>query len=215
MNPSKYFRADSSAAILVLSNLVTIAFALALKWDIRDVMWIYWGQSIIIGLFAFLRILDLKQFSTEGFRINNQPARPTRQTRWQVAGFFALHYGFFHFVYLIFLLALATPDSSTPFLGIGLCLLAFLLSHAFSFWHNRQRDRDKKPNIGCVMFFPYGRIIPMHFAIILGGWLGPKSTGALLLFLVLKTLADVLMHMAEHADRDAASLPPSDTPRAV
>lgn len=212
---ARYFRADRSAAVLVLSNLVTIAFALALKWDIRDVMWIYWGQSIIIGFFAFLRILDLKQFSTEGYRVNDRPVEPTRQTQRSSAWFFLFHYGFFHFVYLVFLLGLMTPDSSMPFLGIGLCLLAFLLSHAFSFWHNRQRDRNRAPKIGCIMFFPYGRIIPMHFTIILGGWFGPESTGAPLIFLFLKTLADVIMHMAEHADRDAASLPPSDTPRGV
>lgn len=212
MKPSNHFRADRSAAVLLLSNLAIIAAAVALKWDIRDVMWVYWGQSVIIGCFTCLRILDLKQFSTEGVRMNNRPLEPTRQTQRQAAGFFALHYGFFHFVYLIFLLVLATPDSGTPLLGIGLCLLAFLLSHAFSFWHNRQRDRNRKPRIGCIMAFPYGRIFPMHLTIIFGGFLGADSAGALVLFLLLKTAADVVMHMVEHADRDGASLPPSDTP---
>jgi hypothetical protein len=62
------------------------------------------------------------------------------------------------------------------------------------------------------MFFPYGRIIPMHFTIIFGGWFGAESTGALLIFLVLKTLADVIMHMAEHADSgDNAGIRPTNT----
>lgn len=214
---AKYFRADRSAAVLILSNLVTIVVALALGWDIQVIMWIYWGQSIIIGCFTCLRILDLKQFSTEGVRMNDGPVEPTRRTKWRVAGFFVFHYGFFHFVYLIFLLVLAliTPDSSTPFPGIGLCLLAFLVGHAFSFWHNRQRDRERTPNIGCIMAFPYGRVFPMHLTIIFGGFVGPDSTIALLFFLTLKTVADVVMHMAEHADRGETTLPPPETPRPV
>jgi hypothetical protein len=210
---AKYFRADRSTAVLVLSNLVTIVVALALRWRTWDVMCVYWGQSVIIGFFTCLRILDLKQFSTEGVRMNDRPLEPTRSTKWRVAGFFVLHYGSFHLVYLIFLLvfALIKPDSSIPFVGIGLCLLAFLGSHAFSFWHNRERDRSRTPNIGSVMAFPYCRVIPMHLTIIFGGFVGPDSSLALLFFLVLKTVADVVMHMVEHADRDGATLPPSDT----
>ncbi len=164
-------------------------------------MWIYWGQSVIIGVFNWRRILDLKQFSTENFRIGDKPVQATRQTQREVARFFLFHYGFFHLVYLVFLIVLATPVPGTPVLGIGLCILAFLIGHGFSYWHNRQRDRERTPNIGCVMFLPYGRIIPMHFTIIFGGFVGAESGGSLLLFLGLKTLADVMMHMMEHAER--------------
>lgn len=47
------------------------------------------------------------------------------------------------------------------------------------------------------MTLPYYRIIPMHATIILGGaFFG--GTIALLLFVVLKTIADVTMHTVEH-----------------
>ena len=208
MNLTRQFRVDRSVAVLIVSNLVTIALALALEWDIRDVMWIYWGQSVIIGFFNWRRILGLKRFSTENFKIGSRPAQATRQTQQEVARFFLLHYGFFHFVYLIFLLALATPVSATPFLGIVLCILAFLISHWFSYRYYRQRDVERTPNIGCIMFLPYGRIIPMHFTIIFGGFVGAESGGSLLLFLGLKTLADVVMHMMEHAERWNRPTPP-------
>jgi len=45
------------------------------------------------------------------------------------------------------------------------------------------------------MFFPYARIIPMHLTIIFGMLLGK---GAIVLFLTLKTLADMIMHVLEH-----------------
>ena len=54
-----------------------------------------------------------------------------------------------------------------------------------------------------MMFFPYARIIPMHITIIAGGFL-EKSVGVtfqanatLVLFMLLKTLADIIMHTVE------------------
>ncbi|NIP29465.1 MAG: hypothetical protein GTN99_09095 [Candidatus Dadabacteria bacterium] len=57
----------------------------------------------------------------------------------------------------------------------------------------------RTPNIGTMMFFPYARILPMHFTIIFGGSIAKASSKSLVLFLVLKTLADLIMHMIEHA----------------
>ena len=200
MNTSDHFRADRSALLLILSNLVTIFLAVVQQWNVQDLMWIYWGQSIIIGVFNWRRILDLKQFSTEGFRVNDQPVEPTRRTQVQTAWFFLFHYGFFHIGYLVFLMSEKKPDAVTPVFGIAVCILAFLVNHAFSYRHNRQRDMDRAPNIGTIMFFPYARIIPMHLTILFGSHFVRDSSGRLLLFLGLKTLADVIMHMVEHAD---------------
>ena len=200
MNPARHFRVDRSAALLIFSNLVTIVFAVVQKWDVGDVMWIYWGQSVIIGGFNWRRILDLKQFSTEGFRINDQPVEPTRETQRTTAWFFLLHYQGFHVIYLLFLVSEKKPSPDMPVLGIAVCVLAFLLNHGFSYWHNRQRDMNRTPNIGTIMFFPYARIIPMHLTILLGSHFAKESRGELMLFLGLKTLADVIMHMVEHAD---------------
>jgi hypothetical protein len=45
------------------------------------------------------------------------------------------------------------------------------------------------------MFYPYLRIIPMHFTIIFGSML---PQGMLPLFVLLKTGADAGMHLVEH-----------------
>lgn len=44
------------------------------------------------------------------------------------------------------------------------------------------------------MFYPYARIFPMHLTILLGATTGVP----LLMFLVLKTIADGVMHVVEH-----------------
>jgi len=200
MSLARHFRVDRSVALLVLANLVTIVIAVVQKWNLRDIMWIYWGQSVIIGVFNWRRILDLKQFSTEGFRINDQPVEPTRKTQLQTAWFFLFHYGFFHFVYFLFLYHDNRPLPNSRLLVIAACIGAFLVNHAFSYWHNRERDMNRKPNIGTVMFFPYARIIPMHLTIVSGSFFAGDSRAGLLLFLGLKTVADVIMHMVEHAE---------------
>jgi hypothetical protein len=201
---SHQFRTDRSAAFLILSNLVTILFAVVEIWDVGEVMLIYWGQSVVIGLFNFKRILDLKQFSTKNFKINDQPVEPTTATKRQTAWFFLLHYGFFHFVYFGFLSAGRGQGTGLPegkaLVAVVLCVLVFLVNHAFSYRHNRERDAARVPNIGTVMFFPYARIIPMHLTIIFGSLLAGDSQAVLVLFLGLKTVADFIMHAVEHAE---------------
>jgi len=189
---------DQSLWLLVFSNIVTIYFATNENWSLFDIMWVYWLQSVIIGIFNFIRILQLKEFSTEGFRINNRPAEPTEHTKKFTAFFFLLHYGFFHFGYMAFLLAGPLSAGTAGAMGSGFkyilpAALLFFFNHFFSYFYNRPRD-TKKQNIGTLMFYPYARIIPMHFMIAFFSVYG----GSLVLFLGLKTLADVIMHIVEH-----------------
>lgn len=194
---------DWSLWVLLLSNGVTIVLAVTQNWNVLALMWIYWCQNIVIGFFNFLRIRQLKQFSTEGFSINGRPAQPTQETKTYVARFFLLHYGTFHLVYFIFLLVFSLTGMLSNADGNALnsadlkyilpTALLFLGNHVFSYFYNRPRDTGRQ-KIGTLMFYPYARIIPMHLTIILGAFLG----GGLLLFLVLKTLADAIMHVVEH-----------------
>lgn len=199
MDLSKQFRADTSAAYLVISNLITIVLAVYEKWDLSEIMWIYWGQSVIIGYFNRRRILDLKKFSTSGFRINDKLTLPTKETQKSTASFFAIHYGFFHLVYLVFLYKQTNSLTIISVIFIILCIVIFFFNHRYSYFHNRERDMNRVPNIGTIMFFPYLRIIPMHLTIIFGSDFAKGSSSALVLFLVLKTIADLIMHMIEHA----------------
>lgn len=189
----KYF-ADSSTLSLLFSNILIIILALAQKWEISTILWVYWMQSIIIGFFQFLKILSLKKFSTENFKINSHPALPTAQTKAFTAFFFVFHYGFFHFIYAIFLFNFFTDKSlDSAYIIIG--GLIFFLNHTFSYFHHKIIDEQKLQNIGQLMFFPYVRIIPMHLIIIFGAILG-KS--ALIVFLILKTITDLALHTIKH-----------------
>ena len=194
---------DRSLWLLLPANGVTILLALTQDWNLIALMWIYWFQSIVIGFFSFRRIRSLVEFSTAGITINGRPVDPTEETKNYVARFFLQHYGGFHLVYFIFLLVFSQTGMSGSADGSALdsvdlryilpTALLFLGNHVYSYFYNRPRDSGRQ-YIGALMFYPYARIIPMHLTIILGAYLG----GGLLLFLVLKTLADAIMHVVEH-----------------
>lgn len=194
--PIKSLHPDWSALTLVASNLLTIAIAVYQKWNPGVLMWIYWGQSVIIGVFNAVRMWTLQNFTTDGLKMNDRPVEPTTANKRFVAIFFLFHYGFFHLVYAIFLISMAKLTAHDIFLLL-VCVAGFIVNHWFSYCYNKDNDRKRKVNLGTLMFFPYARIIPLHITIITGLLLS-KTTAALVLFLSLKTVADLIMHAVEH-----------------
>jgi hypothetical protein len=191
-------RIDRSVMSLLLTNLATIVWAVLEQWNVSDLLWIYWGQSVIIGLFNVHRIVDLDRISTQGLRISHKPLPATCETQRCTAVFFAMHYGMFHLVYGVFLLTTFRIQPGIPLPGILLCLLMFYFNHRFSYRYNLKRERAGVPNVGTLLFFPYARIFPMHLMILLGSHFAANNTAELVLFLLLKTAADVAMHILEH-----------------
>jgi len=197
---------DGSIWSLVAANVLSLAVAYYQDWSTVSLMAIYWGQSVIIGIANVFRMLSLDHFSTENFTMNGQRVEPTTGTKIQVAFFFAIHYGFFHLVYLFFLFGFMIDKGSSgaatevelfePW--FWMCVAAFALNHFWSYRYNHELDRQGTPNIGTLMFTPYLRIVPMHLTIIFGGMF-MNTGGSLLLFGVLKTLSDIGMHAVEHA----------------
>lgn len=189
---------DLSLLGILFGNIVSIVMAVAYDWPLAQIMWVYWGQSVVIGVMNVIRMLSLKEFSTEGMTMNDQPVPETPAGKRNVAAFFALHYGIFHAVYAGFLwgeMPLAELSMFTVMAMVA-CVSAFVGSHSFSLMHNMKSDfKQKKPNLGTLMFYPYLRIIPMHLTIVFGGML---SAIGLPIFMGLKTLADLGMHMVEH-----------------
>jgi flagellar biosynthesis protein FlhB len=195
----RYFLRDTSMWTLLASNMIINIWAVFEKWPLSMIMCVYWFQSVIIGIFWSVKIFRLREFSTKDFHLNNLPLKPTAATNIRIGVFFLLHYNFFHFVYAIFLIKIlgARPSGVVP-LAAGI----FFLNQVFSFWHNREEDEGKKPNLGKIMSYPYARIIPMHITVIVAGILQDKEitiegTLMLVLFLALKTVADVGMYVVQ------------------
>jgi hypothetical protein len=177
-----------------------MVLAIIENWPLSALLWVYWAQSVTIGLLWFFKILNLKEFSTKDFRINDRSVKPTHKTKVSTARFFLFHYGFFHVGYFVFI---KSRDDSFDFWPMFLGITFLVASQCFSFFYNRKWLTSGKPNIGSMMFFPYLRVVPMHLTIIIGSALAEKFSGSvgkfapLVLFMLLKTLADAAMHMVE------------------
>jgi len=192
------FLSDHSTLFLILSNFIMIFFAIYENWNLLTIMFIYWCQSVIIGVFTFLKILSSKD--------------PATMNKIGTAFFFLVHYGGFHLGYFTFLIAnpfFVTGSSASFFdFTVLIVVIVFFVNHLYSFLYNRKKDANKEQNINKIMMFPYVRIIPMHLTIVFGSYLvmmgSPHLT--LLLFLLLKTFADVTMHIIEHRESIASKI---------
>lgn len=216
---NKIWYSDLSFWSLLIANLVSIVLAVFEQWNLIIILWIYWGQNIVIGIFNFkkMRLLENKQNKNPesiGNRLNmiKGPSLFGHMSHF-MSSFFLVHYGFFHFVYFIFLsvfsafgdeigfgnIGAQTNAFGLSFLFVVIGIGAFLFHHWFSYNSNKKNGTlfgSREPSLNGLMGRPYLRIVPMHILIVLGVWF--SGEWQLIIFLVLKTIVDLLMHISEH-----------------
>lgn len=220
-------RFDRSTYYLLAANVVNGLLALWQHWNLATLLWVYWFQSVTIGVFACASMFLIA-------RRQRAQVRPLPgQTELPVWGgllaslflyglpvFFAVHYGFFHLGYVIFLAAFF---SGAAWASILLGAALFFLNSFYTFLEERSTIASENIvknflNFWQQMTRPYARIIPMHLTIMVFGFLTFNNivTGQLPLavFLILKTVADLKMHVHEKSlngvnPLGAVLLPPS------
>ncbi|MHC4112524.1 MAG: DUF6498-containing protein [Planctomycetota bacterium] len=195
---------DVSVLGLIASNIVVIVWALIENWDLGFLLLVYWAQSVIIGIFWFYTIITYKnayrKYTEDPFEL---PEKLNEFSRLGLGLFFVIHFGFFHFVYFIFLLAPSRLEQR----AFEFPLLAFVIIAGLFFINQLNwsikfagKSEHKPANIGKLMGFPYVRIIPIHLMIMFGGLVAERGLNprlVLLIFLTLKTVADVIMHVQQ------------------
>ena len=205
---------------LLFANIVTIVLAIVQHWDLATVMFIYWAQSIIIGIFTVIALLSADNASLAsdlGKPIRERGGSGTISTRHVraytclLAGFFTLHYGLFHWGYYAFIVE-SGIFGSVNFLdpNIWFSCGLFFANHLYSHITYRYEGPKGAGYINEQFFRPYQRIIPMHLTIIFGSIVvfalqvfGIDATmPVLVLFLLLKTRSDISAHLAKHAHEE-------------
>ena len=196
-----YFSATVLA--LVAANLVPLAGALFLGWDLAAIMLLYWAESAIIGFFNLCKMLVIGGWGAAFIGV-----------------FFIVHFGGFMAGHFIFISALFIENTSEAqsgsvdargviemFRPLWPALLVLCLSHGYSFVANfLGRGEYKNKKLNKQMSEPYGRIILMHLVIIFGGALSMsvgEATPALVMLIVAKIAVDVRAHLREHREEPA------------
>jgi hypothetical protein len=214
---------------LLSANLVTIFLAVLGNWDAATVLFIYWAQSVIIGIFTVISLLGADSATLASNMEQSLKERGGSGTvssgfgifyKSLLAGFFAVHYGFFHWGYFSFIVEgglFGVVDFASPDVWISCGL--FLVNHLYSFLYYRHDVRRDGNYLNEEFMRPYYRILPMHLTIIFGAivmlalsFAGITSTlPVLILFLVLKTYTDLGMHIRKHEEKSQTTEVPLTT----
>lgn len=198
--------------MLVLVNLLPLAGVLLLDWDVAALMVLYWSENLVLGFYTLLKMLVVSPLGALG-----------------MGTFFAIHYGGFCAVHGLFVASILLdagidpmPDEPWPLFLVFPQLLvnvvrqvleyappewlfafaALYVSHGVSFVVNFLfgRERDEL-SLKQLMSAPYGRIVLLHIAILLGGFavmsLG-QPVAMLAVLVLLKLGLDVGLHLREH-----------------
>jgi Family of unknown function (DUF6498) len=195
-----------SAWVLVAANLVPLVGVLLWDWSVFALLALFWMENVMLGVFFALRMLC---------------ADPRDAALWAgklfMVPFFCFHYGMFTAIHGVFVFSLFGGKSysasglqvlepaarAASELGLWLPLGALLASHAFSFlWNYLVGGEFRRASLPALMAKPYGRVVVLHLAIILGGF-GAMALGspvwALLVLLALKIGLDLKAHVKEHS----------------
>lgn len=193
-----------SVIILIVANLVPLYGVLFWGWDLLTLMLAYWMETAAIGFWNIVHMALL--------------------ARWLalfMVPFFIVHFGGFMLGHFLFLWQMfggglnVKTESIEAFLrsipvewGLWIAFAALFISHGLSFFFNglrpwwrgdvRRHDQGAAQN---VMMGTYGRVVVMHFTLLIGAALVAyfeTLAAAFVLLVVLKVLIDVPAHVRKN-----------------
>lgn len=184
---------DRSLLFLVVFNLVLIVYYFNNPGTFKTLVWIYWFQSVVLGVSTFIRLRQMPDYGSETFTVNGEEVTDNNTKRNFSSFFFLAHFGIFHFVYMIFLFTILPRDQVIDIKLLGIAVLLFSVDQTLEGIRRMRLEEEKKIAPGVIFFMPYMRIIPMHLTILVPQFL--SFMGPMGIFLVLKAVADVGMYL--------------------
>ncbi len=162
----------ASKLAIAITNILPVLGILFWDWKPFDVVFLYWLENIMVGIFVVLRML-VKPNNALLFMLGSL----------FLAAFFCVHYGFFTYGHGVFILSIfqesQTFSKNADIVSITIdllhnqylriALIGIFLGHLFSYIFDYKERRID--SAGEEMTKPYKRIVIMHLAILFGGFL--------------------------------------------
>ncbi len=195
--------------LLVLLNAVPLAGVLLWGWKSFDLIFLYWMENVVIGVFTAARML---------VRPYSHPLELAYPLF--LAPFFCVHYGMFCWGHGTVVVSLFGPESvghallpavmsvlASPFMLAGVAALT--LVQAIDWLRDIGQRGLGADNVKDLMVKPYRRIFVLHITIIAGGFALAaldEPTAGLLILVVVKTISDMWHWQKDrHSDEEYAS----------
>nr|WP_321360881.1 DUF6498-containing protein [uncultured Hyphomonas sp.] len=211
---------DPMAWLSLLVDLLPVIAVVFFGWKAVPLVALYWLENLVIGVFTILRMIgtvaaDILNLAAAAFMVP----------------FFTVHYGMFCFGHGVFLSAFAgskTGNVAPGFggmrtlvdwaLGTGPYMLWFvgaiiLINMLFYLIDFIGRGDFRNTQLPAEMFAPYGRIVTLHVAIILGAGLmlafGQPLLGVLILIMLRVGFGMFLNMLRQRKIEGTGSEPPN------
>lgn len=189
-----FLKFDLPVWSLLVSNVAIIVWAVVERWSFYMILWVYWGQSICIGLFLFIGALVSKEV------VQDMGSSVRKRKKIMKALSFLFMYVLFHLFYVLLIKGLFEDvELQTDFrLVIVFAVGIFFVQQIITFVYDSVKGGGRA-NIEELIGLAGLRIIPMHVTIMGAGFLSTaaglsmESPVMLILFLGLKSFADIGM----------------------
>lgn len=178
---------DGRLWTLVAGNLFAMSMAVVQEWDVAQVFWVFWCESVAIGVSYLLEGI-FGSAPTPSFGVLDRVGRFLENLG--SAFVFMLFYGGFHLAYALVLMewGFAVPtfreEPETVLVIAVLCatpILGYVLRRA------RVRVREEA-GLG-----PIERIVPMHLGLVLGAAAG--GSGMIVVMMFMKAMFEIGTHL--------------------
>jgi hypothetical protein len=200
---------NSADWILILANLLPAYGVLFNGWNNRQVFFVYCLETVIIGLFTFIKLIIATAFRKTDWWYNHESKKLVHGSFFIL--FFLLHYGLFVIVQLTLFLNLTSINSQVnpavfelvfqPFRHLGteswLMLSVFLFAYGYENLSRfiLENEYRTKP-FSRIMFEPYIRIFVQQLIVLIGGFILAFGAGKLfiLIFAAVKLFFTVFIN---------------------
>ncbi len=125
---------NAPPVVMILANVVPVVGVFFFDWDAFDVVFLYWLENVVIGVFSVLKIVmasgsfaDMADFGPMRWKRKSLPPAVKAGLDQSLANtklpsgaklfmvpFFIVHYGFFTFIHGMFVIFLFKMDWSSP-----------------------------------------------------------------------------------------------------
>lgn len=195
---------------LVAANVVPLVGALFFSWSLASVIFLYWTENVVVGIFNIARMKRARGSLGVGsrqFKVNGKPYTP--DMKGSLIFFFIIHYGLFTFVHGVFVLVLFGQPVGLGAVQFLLALASLFISHGISYETNfigkHEYERMSPPEL---FFHPYKRVLILHLTVLLGGTLSQLigfPVVAAVFLILLKMVMDLIIHTWEHRKFSSSS----------
>ncbi len=196
-------------AMAFVTNMALLVPCIEADWTFSNIIYVYWFEAILISLFTARHVRNKKLFDTRDPRFADRPVEIVKQ---EFLDKNIPAYAFFYIMYLgIILFTSGLPEP----VDAGFMLLAGVAFFASFLFGSRDdiRDRHSAPvSLTLVESRLTWRLIPMHLGLMLAMIsLGDTDhPGLAILFVLLKTLADVGREVTEYRHEKKRLMNPPD-----